>query len=69
MTVWRLLKPPKPRGVASVSPQVTPIHEGSPPSCSATICASMVCVLWPMAVAPLATATLPEGLMRTVTVS
>ena len=52
--------------IAAVSASVTTTSSILQPSRSATIWASVVRVPWPWLVAPVATATLPFGMMRTV---
>ena len=60
-TAWRLLNPPRPSAIAAVSPVVTATSAGARPSAAPTICASIVLVPCPMAAAPEATWTLPDG--------
>ena len=65
-TAWRLANAPTPMEIAAVSESVTTTSSIRQPSRSATTWASVVRVPWPWLVAPVATATLPFGMMRTV---
>ena len=52
-----------------MSPAITCTRSGATPKVSAASCASMVWVPWPWSVAPVATTILPDGPMRTLTLS
>ena len=69
LTAWRLADAPMPIAIAPVSPITTSIDPGSTPMLSAQICASIVRVPCPIAVAPVIRLTRPDGATRTVTAS